>query len=72
VLTDVQMPGLDAPAVCRALRGAAAEAPPRLVLMSGATDEELAEALARSGADAGVSKHDGTDAIVRAVSGVLA
>jgi CheY-like chemotaxis protein len=72
ILTDVQMPGLDASAVCRALRGAAAGAALRLVLMSGATEEELAEALGRTGADAGVSKHDGTEAIVRVVSGVMA
>jgi CheY-like chemotaxis protein len=73
VLTDVQMPGLDAPAVCRALRAAAQGMipPPRVVLMSGASQDELAVALARTDADAGVSKHDGTSAIVQAVRAVL-
>jgi CheY-like chemotaxis protein len=71
VLTDVQMPGLDPRAVCQALRQAAAPAAPRVVLMSGASQDELAAALAHTGADAGVSKHDGTSAIVRAVRAVL-
>jgi hypothetical protein len=39
--------------------------------MSGFSQDEMAAALARTGADAGVSKHDGTRAIVRAVRGVL-
>jgi CheY-like chemotaxis protein len=71
VLTDLQMPGLDPLTVCRALLGAAIGPPPRVVLMSGSSRDELAAALARTGADASVSKHDGTTAIVRAVTGLL-
>jgi CheY-like chemotaxis protein len=71
VLTDLQMPGLDPLAVCRALLEAAVGTPPRVVLMSGSSRDELAAALARTGADASVSKHDGTTAIVRAVRGLL-
>jgi chemotaxis family two-component system response regulator PixH len=71
VLTDVQMPGLDPRAVCRALRSAGGAAPLRVVLMSGASDDELAAAMAHAGADAGVSKLEGTDAILRALDDVL-
>ncbi|ACY19247.1 response regulator [Haliangium ochraceum] len=69
VLTDVQMPELTPEMLCRAVREAAAQAP-RIVLMSGRSDEELAALARATAADAFVSKQHGTARIVAEVERV--
>lgn len=56
VLVDVDMPGVDGPSVCRAIRGSEEWAGLRVVLMSGRAQWELAMLAADCGASAWVSK----------------
>ena len=56
VLVDVDMPGVDGPSVCRAIRGSAEWPGLRVVLMSGRAQWELAMLAADCGASAWVSK----------------